>query len=788
MIGLVLVSHSRPLAEAAVALATGIVTGAHPDIQIAAGAGDGLGTDAAAISLAVKAADSDDGVLVLVDFGNAVPNSELALAFVDADLADRVLITPAPLVEGLIVAVTAAVAGASLAEAAAQARGALASKQARLDPEGGVDAVVVPPPAPTPSTKKPARLTWRTPIHLEHGLHIRPSAAIITALRELDADVQLGNASTGAGPAPATSLSGLAALEIRQGQILEARISGPDAERARDMLADLAARQFGEATTRPPRSIRLPITPLMAQPAATASGHQIVIGPIHRRTAIPSVDGYHPRSPKTELARFNDAVEEVEDYLDALAIGRPGSSEILQAQSLLVADRELAHGVVGRITEGFSAVDAVVDQLTQLARRLDGLTDPYLRERAQDVRSVRRLLLLSLMRRPLQDDEPAEPCVWLLDELDAATASRLDHRLCLGVITTAGGSRGHGTLTAEARGIPVLAGRLDAGSLPEGTIVAFDPLTRELWIEPDAALVTSLGARTAQRTRTDAIARTRSHDPAYTLDGGHVLVEANVSSLADAQSAALAGADGSGIVRTEILFGARPQAPSVEEQAEVYASIGHTIGGPVTIRTWDAGGDKPLAFLPSEHEANPALGERGIRTMRRVRGLFADQLRAIALAARQTPLRVMFPMVTTPDELRWARGVLDEVLADVGPVDLPVGIMVEVPAAALGASEFAGLVDFVSVGTNDLAQYTLAADRTNAAVAGLLPPDAPSLFTLIGLTRAGLPGIPLAVCGDMAGDPSATARLLALGVTELSVSPPRVPTIKQAVRHVGASL
>ena len=791
MIGIVVVSHSRALAEAAVELASALVPdGSGPEIAVAAGLDDGtLGTDAAAISIAIQRVDSDDGVLVLLDLGSAVMSTELAVEFLDPDLADHVVISSAPLVEGLLAAVATASTGAPLDVVAAEARRALDAKVAHLDDAGEATAPIplqVPRQQPA-AAQRPAVLTWRTPVDNAHGLHIRPAAAIITSLRGLDADVQLANASTGAGPVPATSLSRLTGLEIRRGQILEARITGTDAEKARDVLSDLAARDFGEGTNhaRPARRAReqpIPLDP-PGDAGPTASGSQIVIGPIHRRTAVPNVDGYHPRSPKAELARFNDAVEEVVDYLDALAAARPASAGILQAQIVLTEYRELAHAVVERITEGFSAVDAVIDHLTRMARAVDGLTDPYLRERAQDVRSVRRLLLLALMGRPLADDEPDEPCVWLLDELDAATASRLDQRLCLGVITMAGGEHGHGALTAEARGIPVLAGRDDAHDLPEGRRIAFDPVSRELWVDPSPVLVRQLEERNRERAELAASALSRAHDPAYTLDGRRILVEANVSSLADARAGAEAGAEGSGVVRTEILFAARGQAPDAEEQAEVYLAIARALGGPISIRTWDAGGDKPLAFLPAAHGANPALGERGIRTMRRARDLFAEQLRGIALAARQAPVRVMFPMVTHPEEVVWARGVLSEVLFGMGPVDLPVGIMVEVPAAALRASDFAGLIDFASVGTNDLAQYALASDRTNAAVAAMAPMDDPAVWDLIELTCRGLPRIPVAVCGDLASDPATTARLVALGVTELSVRPPMVAQVKQAVRR-----
>lgn len=776
MIAIVVVSHSRALAQAARELALSLVDPGHaPRVLLAAGHDDGFGTDAATISLTIRTADSPDGVLVLLDMGSAVLSTQLAVGFLDPTIAQRVVVSPAPLVEGLMTAVVAAASGADLDAVAAQASEALVSK-------GGAD------PIPRPAAKPVARsrtLTWRAVVDNPHGIHIRPAASIITALRELDAHVRLSNATTGVGPVDATSLARITSLEVQRGHILEARITGPEAEEARATLADLASRHFGEPIgPRPARS--LPIAPALAPASTTSqprgSGSQIAIGPIHRRTAVPNVDGYHPRSPKEELARYTRASADVEDYLEALALSRPAGSGILEAQQALVTDRELAHAVVGRITEGFGAVASVSDYLTSMARRMDGLTDPYLRERAQDVRSIRRLLLLALLGRPLADDEPDEPCIWLVDELDAATASRLDARLCLGVITTSGGRNGHGVLTAEGRGIPVLTGSTQAGSLSEGQIVAFDPLSETLWVNPSEQQRVILAERNRDRARLREAASERAHEPAVTSSGVRVLVEANLSSLADARIAAAEGAEGSGIVRTEILFAARVKAPTAEEQAEVYAQLGRTLkGGRVTIRTWDVGGDKPLSFVPVTPEANPSLGERGIRAMRRDKALFTEQLRGIALAARDTPLRVMFPMVTHASEVRWARSVLDEVVADIGAVDLPVGVMIEVPAAAIRAGSFRGLVDYVSFGTNDLAQYALASDRTNGRVP--FSGEDPAVWDLIELACGQLPDVPLAVCGNLASDIRSTARLIGLGITELSVRPTLVGQVKQAVRR-----
>ncbi|MGL5249184.1 MAG: putative PEP-binding protein, partial [Brooklawnia sp.] len=368
--------------------------------------------------------------------------------------------------------------------------------------------------------------------------------------------------------------------------------------------------------------------------------------------------------------------------------------------------------------------------------------------------------------------------------LDVATAVRLDPRTCLGVITLAGGSSGHGMLAAQARGIPILTGRPDAEKIPDGALVAFDPVTRELWLDVTPELRAEFDQRNHARVADAEQARSRAHEPALTTGGRRILVEANVGSLADAIVAAREGAEGSGVVRTEVLFGASPTAPTIEEQTDLLVRVGHAIGGPITVRSWDPAGDKPMAFLPHAVEDNPALGERGIRLMRRLPELFADQMRAVLLASRQVEVRLMLPMVTVCDEVVWARSIFEQVRAELDAPPIPLGMMVEVPAAAIRAADFAGLVDFVSIGTNDLSQYTQAADRTNGTVRDLARQDAPAVLDLVRATCEGLHGVPIAVCGDLASDPSATATLIGFGVTELSVRPRMVAEIKQAVRLV----
>jgi phosphoenolpyruvate-protein kinase (PTS system EI component) len=260
------------------------------------------------------------------------------------------------------------------------------------------------------------------------------------------------------------------------------------------------------------------------------------------------------------------------------------------------------------------------------------------------------------------------------------------------------------------------------------------------------------------------------------VDGRTIDVLVNVGSVRDAIDAR--GADGSGLVRTEVLFGDRRTAPTVAEQVERFRAIAAALGGkPITIRTWDIGGDKPLPFLPQDSEANPFLGERGLRVFRRRPELLREQLEAVRQVAAETPVHVMFPMVTTADEVAWA---LDEL--GPRPDGLEVGIMVEVPAAALRIETLAVGLDFVSIGTNDLTQYTTAADRTNSAVAPLADGLDPAVLQLIDhVVRKA--GVRVAVCGDLASDPQSAVLLAALGVQELSAVGPQIPLVKALLRQ-----
>ena len=800
MIGIVVVSHSRALADAAVGLAREMVHGqGSPAIAVAAGLdATTFGTDAAAVASAVEEVDSPDGVLVLLDLGSAVLSAEMALEFVDREVASRVRLSSAPLVEGLVAAVVLASTDADLDAVAEEAGHGLAAKQEHLG-DGGVAEPAVGSTSThsdrggSTSGDGPVETSIEVVVTNAHGLHARPAAKVVTLVRGYDAEVTVTNLDTGRGPVRAASLSGVATLDARRGHRLRIAATGPQSAQVLAAFDELAGRSFDDQDGPPPDD-----TVAAAGATMSGSGLDVAFGPADVLLAQVDTTSYSAGDIDEERSRSQAATDAVRGELVELerrttAENGPEAGAIFAAHLALLDDPDVGARVAADVDGGAAAADAWTTRLDEVAAEFDSLPDAYQRERATDVRSVQAAVLRHLVGG--EHPEPSttgheDPAIVVTRELDATTAASLDLGQVAGVVTTAGGKTGHGAIVAASRGIPLITGVREASSVRNGQLIAFDAREGRFWSDVDAGVRTQLedlvSARQAERDEVVATAL----EPASTTDGVRVPVLANVASAADAQTAAKYGAEGSGLVRTEVLFGDRRAAPGVDEQAEVFVALSRSLGGqPMTIRTWDVGGDKPLPFHPQQAEANPFLGERGIRVFRgdHAAGLLDDQLAAICLAAREVELRVMFPMVTERSEVDAAVSRLQQVGARVSsgvPEGLGVGIMIEVPAAAMTVELLAPGLDFVSIGTNDLTQYTVAADRGNAAVAHLADPLTPGVLRLVAhVCRERPAGVEVAVCGDLASQVEAVPLLLGLGVDELSCTPPRVPEVKAAVRR-----
>ncbi|MEU7906434.1 phosphoenolpyruvate--protein phosphotransferase [Actinoplanes sp. NPDC049118] len=791
MVGLVVVCHSRALARAAVALAAEMVHGEPAPIEVAAGLDETtFGTDAVAIADAVAAADRGDGVVVLMDLGSAVLSAELALELLEEDLRDRVVLCPAPLVEGLVAAAVTAASGAGRREVSDEATAAMAGKQSHLAPAAGVE----PASGGGIGTGPSATFTVTNP----HGLHARPAARLVAQVAGYDAEVEIRNRGTGSPWVSASSLSRVATLGALHGHELEVRASGAQAREAVDRVVALAARAFDEADAGEPAADARAEAGAGNGFVAEVGGFGrpaspgIAIGPArHPHASAPTIPDVASQGAAAEWDRIEDALATARRDLrrvraDTAREAGDAHAAIFDAHLLLLGDADLLADVRSRLGGGAPAPQAWSAATDRIAAEFGALADPYLSAREADVRAVAAQVLRAL----LGDSAGAPPGfgVLIAPDLTPAEAAGLDTARVAGVLLAYGSPTSHGAILARARGVPTVVG-LGARVLevPDGTPVALDGGTGEVVVAPLGPVLATFRRRAAEQASRRERARARAGSPAMTRDGVPVAVGANVGSPADARAAADHGADLAGLVRTEFLFLGRDAAPDAGEQLAAYREIADALGGRrITVRTLDVGGDKPLRYVPAAAEDNPFLGVRGIRHSLEHPELLREQLLAIVRLAREVPVSVMFPMVSTVPEVLRARRMLDEALARAGggtPSGLRVGMMMEVPAAALKTAAFAPHVDFVSIGTNDLAQYALAAERGNAALAGLSDGTDPGVLRLIDAVCRGAGGrVPVAVCGELAGDEAAVPLLIGLGVRELSVAPRSVPGVKEAVR------
>lgn len=784
LVGLVVVSHSRALAQAATALAQDMLPDVPVRIVTAAGLdGTIFGTDAGQVSAAITAADQGAGVVVLMDLGGAVLSAKLALELLDD--ACRVVLCPAPLVEGLLVAAVAAAGGATRDEVAAEAMHALTSKTALLDRPAGVDHR--PQGAP-----EAGELTGTCTVVNPHGLHARPAARIAQEVRTRGARVELRNRSTGSAWVSAASPSKILTLGALGGHEVEVRVFGDQAREVLDHLLTLAARGFGEEVEEVSARSAPDVASTRRSPLPASPG--IGIGPARRWAPAPiAVPDSPTDDPVGDWRRFQRALATVRQDLHQTHAhrepGGAGGAAIVDALLLLLEDPTLHDEVHSRIDRGQAAAPAWSAVATRIADELTAIPDPYLQTRAADLCGLRDQVLRALLGTT--SSAPAPAGVLVCTTLTPFDAAGLDPALVTAVLMASGSPTAHSVILLRARGIPaVVAAGPAVLDIAEGTLVALDGTRGEFVIDPSADVLAAFRARAAELATRRQHTLARAASRAVTSDGIPVLVGANIGAVEDARTAAELGADLAGLVRTEFLFHDRSQPPDVEEQELIYRQIAeHLPGRRIILRTLDVGGDKPLSYLPMISESNPFLGVRGIRLSLAHPNLLADQLLAVVRLAHDVPVSVMFPMISTVEELRRARGILDDAIMRDGrgrPVGLRTGIMVEVPATALKAAAFAPLVDFFSIGTNDLTQYTLAAERGNAAVAELSDPTDPAVLRLIETVCKGAGSAIVAVCGEMAADERAAALLIGLGVRELSVAPAAIPLIKQVIRELNS--
>ncbi len=643
-----------------------------------------------------------------------------------------------------------------------------------------------------------------TPIIIDNhtGLHARPSAKIVALTKKYKSSVKLTKDGK---TANAKSLVAIMGLEVAYQDKITVVAQGSDAKHAVEAISHLLKHEIKEAHDKEETTPKVVPTPKVKlkdpeniYSGVTASNGQ-GIGTIFqlnkKEITIQKVES----NPATEKEIFFDAIKKAKQEIAKLEMQfanqnalNSSKAKIFHAHIEILEDPTIIEATLACLEEGTNAAYCWNKAFNQVANDLKALKNELLAGRANDIQDVGRRVLKFLIHDDDLDinfDMIPENTILIAENLTPSETAKLDKNKIKGFATTTGGSTSHVAILARSLGIPAIVGiNDDVMQLATGTPAIIDADHGQIRIN-----YTDKDKNQVQQNITDAAVKRKkdeemAHMPATTSDGVKIEVAANIANLTDAKNAEENGCDGVGLLRSEFLFTERKQAPTISEQTEMYQSIAdalhRTTGKPLVIRTLDVGGDKPLTYLPIDEEENPFLGERGIRVSLANPDIFRDQLKAILSVKQLDDIHIMFPMVSALDELLEAKEIVAEVQAEMGIEKVSIGIMIEVPSAALMAETLAPHVDFFSVGANDLTQYVTAIDRGHTKLAKKADGLNPGVLKLIEMTcqAATKNNIWVGVCGGIASDIPAVPILIGLGVTELSVSIPMIAQVKATVR------
>ncbi|MDR6390789.1 phosphoenolpyruvate--protein phosphotransferase [Paraburkholderia phenoliruptrix] len=645
----------------------------------------------------------------------------------------------------------------------------------------------------------PADFAQRVELVLDypHGLHARPASAWVATAKRYQAALRVRNGKLAADPKNLVSLLQLGATANAQLVLSAQGVDAADALTAlKRTIEALSAEEHERAAAA--RARRQKAQPVSWEPADAATmfegvsaGPGFSIGPIRvMRTAQLDIED-EPGDTLEATHRLETALRLTADELDALArdtTARLGAEEgaIFAAHRELLNDTGLLAEAARLLVDGHGVAWSWHQAAERQAARLAALPDPLLASRATDLRDVARRVLKHLGEEVAANARFDTPAILIAEDLTPSDTAMLDPAVTLGFCTVSGGPTSHTAILARTLGVPAaVACGAALMEVADGSAAVLDGTSGRLYVGVSAQDLER--ARQTQAQLADAAQRAAANRalPAATLDGHVLEIGANITRPDQVRDAISNGADGVGLMRTEFLFLERHDAPSEDEQYDCYRRMVEASGGRhLIIRTLDIGGDKQVPYLNLPHEANPFLGVRGLRLCLRRPDLFVPQLRALYRAAKEGPLWIMFPMVSTLDEARQALALAETVRAELDAPKVPLGIMVETPSAAAFADHFAALVDFFSIGTNDLTQYVLAVDREHPELARMAESLHPAVLRMIRQTVEGARRHRkwVGVCGGLAGDPLGASILAGLGVDELSMSARDIPAVKSRLR------
>jgi phosphoenolpyruvate-protein phosphotransferase len=740
--------------------------------------------------------------------GRRVAAGERLITF-DLDLIARrarSLLTPILVMEGCGFTVVRSIENREIAVGDVLMEIAATAEVGRRNGDGGVRS------GETHDEIAPGELQ-RVRVALEHGIHARPAAQIVTALKGVAGQVSIVAQGRSAN---ARSTVALMKLGVRKGDEVEVRASGGDARSAIDAVAALLTGSHGEGGS-PRATQRSPVarTPAQSADASNPASERPLAATdavdVSAGAALPGVIasrglalGQAVRLAVRELevtragagvahetSQLDRARAEVRARLEAARASASNTArEIVVAHLELLDDPELTAGALALIVAGASAAYSWREAIRGSIEALRALGDPRMAERVDDLLDLERQVLLSLSGNTAGAAQELPPdAIVIAEELLPSQLVALDASRLAGIGLAAGGATSHVAILAAAMGIPALVA-LGPGvrRIAAGTPLLLDADAGLLHVDPGAERLDATRRQLERRAARRVAEREAAQQDCYTADGVRIEVFANIGSLAEAQTAVRNGAEGCGLLRTEFLFLERETPPSEAEQHTEYQQLAEVLcGKPLTVRTLDIGGDKPIPYLPMPAEENPALGLRGVRTSLWRPDLLRQQLRAILGVRPYGQCRILLPMITDVAEIRSVRAMVEEARAGIGRHEpIEVGVMIETPASALLAESIAVEADFFSIGTNDLTQYTLAMDRGHPELAARLDALHPAVLRLIARTaEAAQPHRrTVAVCGGLASDPVAAPILIGLGVHELSAVPSVIPRLKALIRKL----